>query len=459
MPQFPFYLVLDVTCFSHKVLAAIHVLLGQAYEAVDQRSRAAQCYKLAVKIDVLCYEAFQRLVDGFMITSAEETELLQSLSFPPEMPWLEHVYRAKIKRFVDQLPLKTGRGSSIEETYSKIQEAYGLTNNDDLLQSKAEDYLYCNQPQKAYDLTKKALDRDPFNFGNLLIVHIGALVKLQSKNELFYLAHKVVEENPKLPIGWYTVGCYYLTIRNYPQARRYFHKATVLDKEFGAAWLAFGHAFAAEGEPDQALAAYRTAARLLIGSHIPPLCIGMELIRSNNPSLGLDFAVKAYKMRPEDPLILNEIGVCLIRGNQFDKAADHFVRALDLVGARVTEFWEPTVFNLAHCYRKMRQYDLAAKYYSTALGLVPSNSSTYTALGLTCHLQGRLNDAIEHYHHALSLQPEDPTFASDLLQRALEENFCDFLPISETFAPLRDAPSGGDLSLEGSMPEVSDDDV
>jgi anaphase-promoting complex subunit 6 len=437
----------------------MHVLLGEAYEAVDQRSRAAQCYRIAIKIDVMCYEAFQRLVDGFMQTSAEESELLQSLKFPPDMPWLEHVYRAKIKRFVDQLPMKSGRGTSIDETYGKIQEAYGLSKNDDLLQSKAEDLVYCNQPQKAYEITKKALERDPFNYGSLLLVHVAALVALQNKSELFYLAHKIVEENPKLPIGWYTVGCYYFTIKNYPQARRYIHKATVLDKDFGAAWLAFGHVFAAEAEPDQALAAYRTAARLLVGSHIPPLCIGMELIRSNNPSLGLDFAVKAFKMRPEDPLILNEIGVCLIRGNQFEKAADHFVRALDLIGSRVTEFWEPTLFNLGHCYRKMRQYDLADKYYSTALSLSPHNSSTHTALGLTCHLQGKLDQAIEHYHTALGLQPEDPTFASDLLKRALEESLADIVPITHTFGPLAgltEPPEeeGGSLDME---PE--DDDV
>ena len=42
-------------------------------------------------------------------------------------------------------------------------------------------------------------------------------------------------------------------------------KATTLDRVFGPAWLAFGHAFAVENEHDQAMAAYFTAAQLMRG--------------------------------------------------------------------------------------------------------------------------------------------------------------------------------------------------
>jgi anaphase-promoting complex subunit 6 len=112
-------------------------------------------------------------------------------------------------------------------------------------------------------------------------------VELDLKHELFYLAHKLVEDHPKLAIAWYAVGCYYYSIKNYASSRRFLSKSTVIDRDFGPAWLAFGHAFAAEGENDQALAAYRTAARLMPGSHIPPTAIAMELIRANNFALAL----------------------------------------------------------------------------------------------------------------------------------------------------------------------------
>jgi anaphase-promoting complex subunit 6 len=38
-----------------------------------------------------------------------------------------------------------------------------------------------------------------------------------------------------------------------------------MDPRFGPAWIAFAHAFAYEGEHDQAIVAYSTSARLFPG--------------------------------------------------------------------------------------------------------------------------------------------------------------------------------------------------
>ena len=64
------------------------------------------------------------------------------------------------------------------------------------------------------------------------------------------------------------------------QARKFFVKATSIDPGFGAAWIAFGHTFAEKDEHEQALSAYRYASGLLCGCHIPHLCIGIELVRT-----------------------------------------------------------------------------------------------------------------------------------------------------------------------------------
>ena len=58
------------------------------------------------------------------------------------------------------------------------------------------------------------------------------------------------------------MGCYYQLVADFENARRYFSKATSLNHRFAPAWVGFGHAFAAQDESDQAMAAYRTASRL-----------------------------------------------------------------------------------------------------------------------------------------------------------------------------------------------------
>lgn len=57
-------------------------------------------------------------------------------------------------------------------------------------------------------------------------------------------AHKLVEEYPSSAQAWFGVGCYYMASRQFEQARRFFAKATQLDKHNAHAWIGFGHAFA-----------------------------------------------------------------------------------------------------------------------------------------------------------------------------------------------------------------------
>jgi len=64
-------------------------------------------------------------------------------------------------------------------------------------------------------------------------------------------------------------------------------KACNIDKNFSGSWIAYGHCFAAQDESEQAMAAYRTAARLFPGCHLASLFIGMEYVRLNNVQTAL----------------------------------------------------------------------------------------------------------------------------------------------------------------------------
>jgi anaphase-promoting complex subunit 6 len=154
-------------------------------------------------------------------------------------------------------------------------------------------------------------------------MYCAVLIELNKVGELYYLAHKLVSANPDLAVAWFSVGSYYFLIKKYDLARKYFNKANRLDKHFAASWIAFGHAFAAQDESDQAMAAYRTAARLFPGCHLAPLFIGMEYLRTNNLRTALLSFAEAQKISGEsDPMVHNEVGVVLYRQKQFEQAKD-----------------------------------------------------------------------------------------------------------------------------------------
>ena len=162
------------------------------------------------------------------------------------------------------------------------------------------------------------------------------------------------------------------------------------------------------------MAAYRTAARLFPGSHVPLLCSGMEYLRTNNLKLSEQLLLQSRNMCPSDPLVYNEIGVVLYKQNRYDESMRYFLRAHEISKYQSATFWT----NLGHAYRKVDDLDSAKRCYQEAIGLEPKEGATYAALGLTFHLNGQYMQAIELYHQALGLKPGN-TFASTLLNKAL----------------------------------------
>ena len=72
---------------------------GQIYEALQNRARAINWYTRAVKYDVRCVEAFDRLIESRMLSAADETALFTSLTFTAETEWIKLVYANRIQQF------------------------------------------------------------------------------------------------------------------------------------------------------------------------------------------------------------------------------------------------------------------------------------------------------------------------------------------------------------------------
>jgi len=106
----------------------------------------------------------------------------------------------------------------------------------------------------------------------------------------------------------------------------------------------------------------------------------------------------------------------------FQRSAASF--SLELIDLCQDKFWEPTIFNLGQSFRKCKRFCEATKCFEKCRSIYPGQADSYTALGYTKHLMGDLYTAIEYYHQALSLKPDDPV-ASEMLNRALHETLND----------------------------------
>ncbi|CAL4061020.1 unnamed protein product, partial [Meganyctiphanes norvegica] len=240
------------------IKCSTQLLKGYIYEASDNRSLAAEAFRLAAQADPMCYEAIHALTQHHMLTAKEEKDLLSSLSISRtcnivETQIVRAVYETRVNKYSNpSQPLP--------------QLAAPLQTNTDFMTAHAEKLYYNCDFATCYRITQKVLKKDPYHT-ECLPVHISCLVELKQSNTLFLLAHKLVDLYPETALAWFAVGCYYYLIGKNEQARRYLSKATTLDRVFGPAWIAYGHSFAAENEHDQAMAAYFKAAQLMKGLH------------------------------------------------------------------------------------------------------------------------------------------------------------------------------------------------
>ncbi|XP_050872759.1 anaphase-promoting complex subunit 6 isoform X2 [Lathyrus oleraceus] len=352
------------------ISSAICFLRGKAYEALENRSQARLWYKAAIKADPLCYEALECLIENHMLTCDEETNLISSLQFGSEDGWLSAFYSCLVKKYDKEIVVEAKfrhlENESCKTDQSNPSFCRTLKTNTDLLACKAEYYHQSGEYQKCFELTFVLLEKDPFHIKSTL-VHLAAAMELGNSNELYLMACNLVKDYPQKALSWFAVGCYYYCIKKYDQSRRYFSKATSLDGTFPPAWIGYGNAFAAQEEGDQAMSAYRTAARLFPG----------------------------YK-----------------------KAVWWFEKTLALIPTALSEMWEPTVVNIAHACRKLEMYREAISYYEKALALSTTSVSTYAGLAYTYHLQDDFTTAITYYHKALWLKPDDQ-FCTEMLSWAL----------------------------------------
>lgn len=408
-----------------KYEAGMCYLRGLCYAKQNAFDRAKECYKDAVWIDVQCFEAFDQLVKNSLMSPGEEWDFLDSLNFDTIQPGVSDTAAPEAADFTRNLYTtrlsKYARPDDFQAAIETLSTHYRLSQNPDILLAKAEQHFTDSRFQQAVDLTNQILEADPYNFAAIPL-HLALLSQLNHTHALFSLSHDLADTHPNEPCTWLAVGTYYLATNRIPEARSYFSKASLMDPHFGAAWIGFAHTFAAEGESDQAIAAYSTAARLFQGTHLPQLFLGMQEIALGNLTIAREYLTAAFTLCDRDPLLINEIGVIAYMEESYESAARHFDLALQIATANnaAPSQYTSTRLNLAHALRKAGDYERSLEEFDEVIRQGMREASVFASKGLVLLELDRAFDATVALHEALAISPQDP-IASDLLGKALAQ--------------------------------------
>ena len=407
--------------------AAMCYLRGICFAKQNAFDRAKECYKDAVRIDIQCYEAFAQLVRNHLMAPDEETQFLESLDYgsiraPGDDPEMEDEPAEYIHMLYHTQLSKYRNPRAFTTAVESLSTHYGLADNADLLLARADLFYTQCRFKDALDITRSILEDDKYNFG-VYPVHLACLFELRMTNALFLLAHDLADNHPEQPVTWLAVGIHYFAAEKIAEARRYFSKASMMDAHFGAAWIGFAHTFAAEGEHDQAVSAYSTAARLFMGTHLPQVFLGMQNHAMNNMTAAEEFLKTAYGLCKTDPLLLNEMGIVCYHQERLPEAVSMFRSALKVADDMDSDpqAWLGARTNLAHAYRRQRRYKEALAEFDQVLREGGKDAAIFCAKGLIYLDLNKPDEAARVLHEALAIHPQDP-IATELLNKALEDS-------------------------------------
>jgi anaphase-promoting complex subunit 6 len=292
------------------VAAALCCVRGRCHEHLENFERAIFWYQRALRYDATCVEVLERLLERRLLATSAEQELLESLSWPPHLQWVQQYFRCAVDRNSyanlelaesqqsiafgvtvekekssnrnEELPRSTAPGATPNPWAVLLAPTNltgaGLATNCDVLALKAQALYQRYDYQSCFELCKRIVEGDPFQL-KVLPAYIACMTHLHLKSDLFYVSHQLVQAFPSSAIAWLAIGSYYFMLGKLEKSRVYFSKAArsvtsgpVHSKSITsggaadfpalasigvAAWLGFGHAFAAADESDQALGAYR----------------------------------------------------------------------------------------------------------------------------------------------------------------------------------------------------------
>jgi anaphase-promoting complex subunit 6 len=466
-------------------LARICCWRGQAYAETGHPLRAALYWKRALRIDPLCVQALDFLLDRSVCPSDQALEVILQLSFPPQMDWLRALYLARVHVAAPKTSppsnedgpedmMKHHKTTTTDDPFwqeaSSIQLLSPPPTNPDLpsdkiffgetkdestnalVESSLDTLWNTHKLQKSSEVlamaAKRAYRRHDLKNSHQYcqelaavdplcqtagFVYVSTLVALGLKRELFRLAHEWVDAAPKSARAWFAVGAYYYTCERFHVAQRHFCRSTRLDPHCSEAWIAFGTSFAACDESDQALASFRAAQRLAPGDHTSLLYIGMEYLRTNHLTLAQHFLQAAHHSSSgTDALCKNELGVLCMAQKNFPAAIRWFLKALVGGGNEETNNLTiddiPTVLDV---YWEPTLFNLGQAYRKTRKFVEASKcfqrcltlqeSSSAYAALAFCKHLQGDFDAAIDTYHQSLSRKPDDPFCSEMLHRCLQD--------------------------------------
>lgn len=135
--------------------------------------------------------------------------------------------------------------------------------------------------------------------------------------------------------------------------------------------------------------------------------LGVVKVRLGERDEGMEHLRRAHDLKPGDPAILNDLGFACLEMGELDEAENYLREALSINAND-----RRTINNLGLCAAQSGRIDEAFRYFRRVGG----EAEAHANLGYILAQMGDIEAAMQHYHQALSLDPQMRSAAEALIQ-------------------------------------------
>jgi tetratricopeptide (TPR) repeat protein len=128
------------------------LILGKAYELLENKQMAIKSYNRALVLDPGNIEAFEILTNHNLLTSEQKNKLISELRYNSHNKWLNDYY---VSRWGDNIYITIESNYGDESDNGNVLETLLANNDQDLTKMQAEKYFINRDYTNAYNMLKK----------------------------------------------------------------------------------------------------------------------------------------------------------------------------------------------------------------------------------------------------------------------------------------------------------------
>jgi len=162
------------------------------------------------------------------------------------------------------------------------------------------------------------------------------------------------------------------------------------------------------GDLEKAIAEYEEALHINPGNVHAHQRLGFILCNlKHDPSAGLRHTSEALRLNPSDGCAQFDLGMALMDQGKLDEALVHLSEAVRLLPDGFDQRYCPAEMNcmLGEAFSRKGMAKEAANALGKTVALAPRHARAQYLLALSLAAQGLLDQALQHYHTATSVQP------------------------------------------------------